>query len=155
MDLLTPCSPCGGAANLKGYALCRRPLLTSSGLPFWHLESTLGGHFGVSRAPWEAILAPRDHPGGPWEQQDGHEVANNRIFVDVGLISRPVYVSFWASKCVLELCFFQTCFQVICLSISDSSFRRLGLPHRRSRMEGIANIDFSWKSFSKNFGIDL
>ena len=22
---ITPCSPCGGAANLKGYALCRRP----------------------------------------------------------------------------------------------------------------------------------
>ena len=28
------------------------------------------------------ILAPRDHPGGPCEQQDGHEVARNRIFID-------------------------------------------------------------------------
>ena len=53
-----------------------------------------------SGALWEAILASRDHPGGPWEQQDGHEVANNRIFVDFGVISGPVYVSFGSSKCV-------------------------------------------------------
>ena len=68
--------------------------------PFWHLGRTLGSNFGTSGAPLEAILAPRDHPGGPWEQQDGHEVANNRIFVDFGVISGPVYVSFWSSKCV-------------------------------------------------------
>ena len=64
------------------------------GRPFWHLGSTLGSHFGVSEAPWEAILAPRDHPGGPWEQQDGHEVANDRIFVDLGMISGLVSVIF-------------------------------------------------------------
>ena len=61
---------------------------------------TLGSHFGVSEAPWEAILAPRDYPGGPWGQHDGHEVANARICVDFGMISRLVYVSFWGSKCV-------------------------------------------------------
>ena len=43
-------------------------------------------------------MAPRDHPGGPWEQQDGHEVARHRILVDSGVISGPVYVSFWSSK---------------------------------------------------------
>ena len=59
------------------------------GRPFWHLGSTLGRHFRTSGPP-----------GGPWEQQDGHEVANNRIFVDFGMISGPVYVSFWSSKCV-------------------------------------------------------
>ena len=64
------------------------------GRPFWHLGSTLGSQFGVSEAPSEAILAPRDHPGGPWEQQDGHEVARHRILVDFGMISGPVYVSF-------------------------------------------------------------
>ena len=73
------------------------------GRPFWHLGSTLGCYFGVSEAPWEAILAPRDHPGGPWEQQEGHEVANNRIFVDFGLISDLVSFSFWNSKCVKNL----------------------------------------------------
>ena len=67
---------------------------------FWHLGSTLGGHFGVSGAPWEAILAPRDHP---WEQQDGHEVANDRILVDLGMISGLVSVSFWDSECVFFL----------------------------------------------------
>ena len=65
------------------------------GEPFWHLGSTLGSHVGMSGAPWEAILAPRDHPGGPWEQQDGLEVANDSIFVDFGVISGPVCVSFW------------------------------------------------------------
>ena len=60
----------------------------------------MGSHFGVSVAPWEAILAPlRDHPGGPWEQQDGHEVANNRIFVDFGMISGLVHVGFPGPKC--------------------------------------------------------
>ena len=56
------------------------PLREHLGEPFWH--------------PWEAILAPRDHPGRPWELQDGHEVANNRIFVDLGMISGHVSVSF-------------------------------------------------------------
>ena len=59
-------------------------------------------------APWGAILAPRDHPGGPWEQQDGHEVANDKIVVDFGLISGRVFVSFWNAKYVF-VCFF-VCF---------------------------------------------
>ena len=61
---------------------------------FWHFGSTLGGNFGTSGAPWEAILAPRDHPGKPWEEQDGHEVANDRIFVDFGVISGLVCIGF-------------------------------------------------------------
>ena len=53
-----------------------------------------GAHFGTSGAPWGVILAsrepwgtilgPRDQPGGPWEQQDGLEVVDNRIFVGLG-----------------------------------------------------------------------
>ena len=62
---------------------------------------TLGGHFGALGALREVIFALRDHFGGPWEQQDGHEVANNRIFVDFGVISGLVSVSFWGSKCVI------------------------------------------------------
>jgi hypothetical protein len=54
----------------------------------------LGRNFGVSEAAWEAILAPRDHPGGPWEQQDGYEVANNKILVDLGVIFGLVYFGF-------------------------------------------------------------
>ena len=44
----------------------------------------MGRNLGVSGAPWEAILTPRD---GPWEQQDGHEVANDMICVDFEVIS--------------------------------------------------------------------
>ena len=65
---------------------------------------TLGAPWVVSEAPWEAILALRDHPGGPWEQQDGHEVANNRILVDLGVLYGLVYASFGGSKCVKK-CF--------------------------------------------------
>ena len=64
-------------------------------------------YFDILGVPWEAILAPRDHPGGPWEQQDGHEVANDRILVEFGVTSGPVYVSFWDSKCVKNLFIFR------------------------------------------------
>ena len=67
-------------------------------------------HFGISGAPWEAILAPRDHPGGPWEQQDGHEVARHRIFVDFGVISGRAYASFLIQKCVANLFIFRLAF---------------------------------------------
>ena len=65
------------------------------GGPFWHLGSTL-----------DAILAPRDHPGGPWMHQDGREVADDRICEDLGMISEPVSVSSWVSKCVKNFCMF-------------------------------------------------
>ena len=32
------------------------------------------------------ILAPGDDPGGPWKQQDGHEVVQNRLFIDFGVM---------------------------------------------------------------------
>ena len=69
--------------------------------------SISGGYFGTSGAPWGAILAPRDHPGGPWEQQDGLEFANNRILVDLGMIPGFVYVSFWGPKCIKNLFIFR------------------------------------------------
>ena len=53
-------------------------------LPLWY--PWVGDHFGTSEAPWGTILAPRDHPGRPREQQDGHEGARNRIFIDLGSI---------------------------------------------------------------------
>ena len=48
-------------------------------------------------------MAPRHHPGGPWKQQDGLELVDNRIFVDFGMIFGLVYVSFWVSKCLQML----------------------------------------------------
>ena len=77
--------------------------------------------FGVLGAstlvPWKTILAPRehpggpfwhilapwDHPGGPWEQQDGHERVWNRIFVDFGLIWGPYFESFLGYSVALSL----------------------------------------------------
>ena len=56
-------------------------------LTFW--ESVFGprehrgGTVGTSGAPWDAILALRDHPGRPWEQQDGLEVVDNTIWLDL------------------------------------------------------------------------
>ena len=55
--------------NLKGYALCRCNAVGSVP-PFWRPD-----HFGTSGAP-----------GGPWEQQDGHEGVQNQIFIDFELI---------------------------------------------------------------------
>ena len=57
----------------------------SAGLPFEGVRcfyfNILGIHFGTSGPPWEAILAPRDRPGGPWEQQDGFEVVVRQDFI--------------------------------------------------------------------------
>ena len=89
----------------------------SAASPFWLLGVAIWGawcfhfditgcHFGTSGAPWGAILAPRDHPGGPWEQQDGHELVWSRIFIDFGVILGPVYISFLGSRSLkLHFCF--------------------------------------------------
>ena len=69
------------------------------GTPFWHL--------------W-------DNPGGPWEQQDGHEAANDNMLVDFGMISGLVYDIFWGSKCVQNRSFVGL-FPVRFLSLSDSN----------------------------------
>ena len=74
---------------LEGYALCRRPLLAPR-IAIWGARSlhfdSLGNNFRTSGAPWEAILAPRGHPGGPWQQQDGFEMVVYRILLDLGVI---------------------------------------------------------------------
>ena len=49
---------------------------------------------GIWEASGSSFSAPRDHPGGPWEQQYGHEVARHRIFADLGMISGHVYKHF-------------------------------------------------------------
>ena len=55
----------------------------------------------------------------------------------------------------LKMFFWGACFQVIFLSISKSTFQCLGLPNRGFRIEGIAIIDFLWKLFLMNLGIDF
>ena len=109
----------------------------------------VGSYFGTSGAPWEAVLALRDRHGGPWEQQDGLEVANNRICVDSGMVLGLVYISFWNSK-RFEICFSKLVSRS-CSSISEFKFRRLGLPNRGFLTEGFANTDF--KSRFTDFGM--
>jgi hypothetical protein len=72
-------------------------LLWTRILPFWvsktyHLEvcclhfSTLG-----------TILSAWGHPGGPWEQQEGHVGVRSKIFSDFGLIVGFHFESFLGS----------------------------------------------------------
>ena len=130
------------------------PRFCSSGSHFGISGAPWGANFGTSGTHWEAIWAPRDYPGGPWEQQDGHEVACHRILVDFGLISGPVSVSFSNFKCVsflLSGSFLGHFF----IDFSDSNFRCVGLPSRSFRMQRIAKIGFSCRSFLMKFGIDF
>ena len=100
----------GQIATAPTYHLVIFRSTPSAAGPFWLLGiaiwgawcllfEVLGAHSGTSGAPWGAISAPRDHPGEPWEQQDGFEVVENRIFIDLGMIWGFVYVSCWVSKC--------------------------------------------------------
>ena len=65
-------------------------------------------------------MALRDHPAGPWGQQDGLELVDSRILLDFGMILVHVYVSFWVSE-YLEIRF-------LCGLVSRSSFYSLGPP---------------------------
>ena len=65
---------------------------------WWLLFDILGIHFGTAGAPWGVILAPRDHPGGPWEQQDGLEVVQNRISIDFAVILGPYFESLFGTE---------------------------------------------------------
>ena len=58
----------------------------------------LGDYFSIPGAPGAAILAPQDHAGGPWEQQDGFEMVVYRILFDLGMVLGPVYISFLSSR---------------------------------------------------------
>ena len=93
-------------------------------------------------------MAPRDHSGGPWEQQDGHEVVWNRIFIDLGVILGLVYTIFFDFK-TLGILFFSGLF------LGQLKFRRLGLQIRGLRKEGLAKVNFSHKLFFMNSGAIL
>ena len=56
-----------------------------------------GGSFRTSGALWGTILAPRDHPGEPREQ-DGREVVLNRIFITFAVFLEHYFERFWAPR---------------------------------------------------------
>ena len=74
-------SPAWGTTDPQGQQVVGRTgcqFISSCCLWCFHFD-TLEDHFGTSGTPWETILAPRDHPGGPWKHADGHEVVRNRF----------------------------------------------------------------------------
>ena len=67
------------------------------------------------------MLAPRDHAGGPWDQQDRLGMVVYRISFDFGVILGPAYIIFLNSRSSK----FHFCFGLVSrsfLSISESTF---------------------------------
>ena len=64
-----------------------------------------------------------------------------------------MFVGLSRPKCFKNCVMFRFCSMSFCLAISDLIFRRLGLPNRGFRIEGIAKNECSWISFLKNFWI--
>ena len=61
-EFSTPCNPCGGAANLKGYAPCRRPLTADLGrwlaAGCWPLRWLLAAGCWLAAGRWLAAGWP-------------------------------------------------------------------------------------------------
>ena len=97
--------------------------------------------FGASILAFRVtVFPPREHPSGPpREQQDGLEVVLCRILFDFGLILGLVYISFLHSRSQ-KFHVFELVSRSYFSSISESKFRRLGLPNRK------APVDFNFHS---------
>ena len=65
------------------YFGCPKPIIWQA----WCLHFTTLG----------TILSAWGHPGGPWEQQEGHVGVRSKIFSDFGLILGPHFESFLSS----------------------------------------------------------
>ena len=78
------------------------------------------------------ILSAWGHPGGPWEQQQGHVGVRSKIFSDFGLILGPHFESFLSSD-----------------GLNSVFFWRLFPGHFLHRFLG--GIICSWSSWNKVF----
>ena len=102
--------------------------------------------FGSSRLPFGGlgapILAPWEHLGGPFEQQDPLEAVWHVIFIDLEVILGPSFESFLGTE-VGNFSLFSGLFPGHCLlSISESKFRCLGLLNLGVCLESIAKTNF-------------
>ena len=130
---------------LKGYALCRRPLLAS--------EVVFLG-FGVSILIfWGNVLAPRAHPKEPFWYLGTTLRDRGSSRMDSRWYFKGFYsILIWSwDLCILiswvqNLCLFWGLFPGH-LPISKSIFRRLGFPSHDLRMEGIAKTVFHGNHF--------
>ena len=100
------------------------------------LRGHLGEPFSVSGAPWDAILAPRDHPSSRMDRSCKRQDFC-RCWGDFGtclyqFLGFKLHKNSFTCRVVSRLFF---------LAISNSRCRRLGLTNRCLLMEGIAKID--------------
>ena len=67
----------------------------------WLHLGSLGGHLS---------FATREHPGGLWEQQDGHMGIHNRFLAISGRFRDPILKAFWVPWADIQF-FLRACFQ--------------------------------------------
>ena len=142
---------------LKGYALCRRPL-SSWQLPF-------GGLGAFILAPRGTILAPREHPGGPFwhvgttlEDHGNSRMDTRWSFTESCSIWTDFWTLFWKFFGHRGLKFqfvFGFVSRSLLIPLSDSKFQFLGLINLGSRQDSIAKNTFSHKSIFRIFRIDF
>ena len=170
------------SAHLKGYALCRRLLFASPGLPFWGLSASIFAFWETISAPREYLGRPFWHLGTTWTRG-----GSSQDFIWFwGDFGSCVYQPSDFKKIEISLCF-RACFQVIFLSISnirtcvyqffdfkklstslfpglfpghflsisESKFRRLRLPNRGVRKEGSCKSRLFTEIVLMSFSVDI
>ena len=163
MDKPTYCRttfPCkaglwGRAGALSQYDYILRATPSAAG-PFWLLglpfgmlgvsiSTFWGTHFGTSSASWGDRFGTS---GPPWRTMGAGGWTRDFIwfYMILGWLRDLWRLAFWVQK-PENVLFFQACFQIIFLSISESKFQRLGLSNQGFRMEAITKLEFSRKSF--------
>ena len=119
----TPCAPCGGAADLKGFAHCRRPpvagwliagcWLSRLLLPldaFWIAWGPSGDSWRHFRSSWRASGGSWGASGGSWEYFEdswGSCVPGRYVFLCIrlpqGAMPEPNLI--WFRMCMQNTCF--------------------------------------------------
>ena len=111
-----------GVASLEDYALRRWPLLAHG-----RCRKLSFGRLGASiLAPWRAILTPREHPAGLWEQQDGHAGSGIRFLTLLEQFWELILEAFWVPRAKFFLCCFEFVSWTCVLLISEQKSRRWG-----------------------------
>ena len=78
--------------------------------------------------------------------------AQHKIFIAFGMILKPYFESFLGTDLTFPL-FFGLVSRSLFVPIFDSKLKRLGVLEPGSRMDCIANTNFSQKSFFMDFGM--
>ena len=84
------------------------------------------------------MLGPWGHPGGSWEQHEGHAGVRNQIFGDFGIPAGELFGFSW----VISYFFFGLVSRSLPAPMFVSKSGRLGLSEPGFRTEGIAKKHF-------------